>query len=102
MQIEASHRARVAFWGVCLVTVLAAIALLAGCSSKSDKSAKASAPPSLAPDASSDERPSRTACLLYADCKKAAKEGCCWCWSTAFGGILQRARGDVPKRRTSR
>lgn len=49
MHIGASHRARVAFWGVCLVTVLAAIALLAGCSSKSDKSAKASAPPPPVP-----------------------------------------------------
>lgn len=49
MQKEASHRARVAFWGVCLATVLAAIALLAGCSSKSDKSAKASAPPPPVP-----------------------------------------------------
>lgn len=49
MQKEASHRARVAFWGVCLATVLAAAVFLAGCSSKSDKSAKASAPPPPVP-----------------------------------------------------
>lgn len=49
MHIGASHRARVAFWGVCLATVLAAAVFLAGCSSKSDKSAKASAPPPPVP-----------------------------------------------------
>jgi len=49
VQSWTSLRARRAFWGVCVATVLAVVAVLAGCSSKSDKSARASAPPPPVP-----------------------------------------------------